>query len=287
MAVGVSRKYVVLLAMLGLGLVAKADDSHDPDVLLAQNNTYGQYLTDFKQRPIYMFAKDSKDTSTCYDQCAINWPPLSFEDKSEPVAGRGLDEKLIGYIKRKDGKVQVTFGGWPLYYYAKDQTSMSFTGQGVGGNWFLLSPKAEAIKTVAPAQQATAATQATTQPAQTQKTQAQQTQTQQAQPAQPNADQTAAIAKLSAEGKEIFAQYCAACHGPEGRGGAGPNLVNINPLKNTSFVSRQIVGGGEQMPAFGNLLNDHQVSAVGTFVRNAWGNAYGIITEEDAKAARQ
>lgn len=258
------RKHLVLLAVLGLGLVAKADDSHDPDVLLGQNAVYGQFLTDYKQRPVYMFTRDAQNASACYDQCAVNWPPLSFEDKSEPVAGRGLDDKLIGYIKRTDGKVQVTYGGWPLYNYAKDQTPTAFGGQGVGGNWFLVSPKGDAIKTNTQAKQAAPVAQA-----------------------QQNNDQTAAIAKLSAEGKEIFAQYCAACHGPEGKGGAGPNLVNINPLKNTSFVARQIVGGGEQMPGFGNLFNDHQVSAVGTFVRNAWGNAYGIITEDDVKEARK
>ncbi len=265
----IQRKHLVLLVVLGLGLIAKADDSRNPDVLLGQSQTFGQYLTNYKGWPVYMFAKDSQGLSTCYDQCAQNWPAIVFEDKSAPVAGPGLDEKLIGYAKRKDGTAQVTYAGWPLYGYMKDQKATDFAGQGVGGNWFLVSPKGEIIKkVVAQAQQAATNTQAQNQQAQ-------------ATPAQ-----TDELKKLVGEGKAVFVQYCAACHGSEGKGGAGPNLVGISVLKNISFVAGQVIGGGEQMPGFGSVLNDHQVSAVATFVRNSWGNNFGILSEADAKAKR-
>ncbi|HEU4742308.1 MAG TPA: c-type cytochrome [Meiothermus sp.] len=273
--ISVWRKALIPFIAVSFIFQANADDSQDPDVLIAQSPTYGQYLTDFKGRPLYLYTKDTKDESTCYEQCATNWPPLTFQDKSHPVAGKGLNEKLIGYTKRKDGKSQITYNDWPLYYFAKDQKSGDFNGQGVGGNWFLVSPKGEAIRAAGQAQQPATQTQ--------QIAQAQQTQPAQ----QPKAADAEAIAKLKAEGQPIFAQYCAACHGAEGKGGTGPNLVGVSPLKNTSFVARQIIGGGEQMPAFGSLLNDHQVAAVGTFVRNSWGNDFGIVTEEDAKAARK
>lgn len=264
------KKVVPLLGLLGLGLVAVADDSHDPDVLVAQNQAYGQYLTDYKGRPLYMFTRDTKDTSTCYDQCALNWPPLVFQDKSEPIAGKGLNDKLIGFSKRKDGKAQITYGGWPLYTYAKDVKAGEINGQGVGGNWFLLSPKGEIIKQVAQAPQ-------------TQQTQAQPTQP--AQPAQPA--QADAIAKLKAEGEPLYGRYCVGCHGVAGAGGVGPKLAGApSILKDPKAVISQVLGGGAQMPGFSTAMNDKEVAALITFVRNSWGNAFGLTTEEEVKARR-
>ena len=66
---------------------------------------------------LYMYTKDTKDTSACYDACATNWPPL-LADKID--AKDGVDAKLIGYTKRTDGKMQVTYNGMPLYYWVKD-----------------------------------------------------------------------------------------------------------------------------------------------------------------------
>ncbi|HYZ61696.1 MAG TPA: c-type cytochrome, partial [Acetobacteraceae bacterium] len=40
------------------------------------------------------------------------------------------------------------------------------------------------------------------------------------------------------------------------------------------------------MPAFAWQLDDEEVAAVATFVRNAWGNAAPAVTADDAKSAR-
>jgi predicted lipoprotein with Yx(FWY)xxD motif len=36
--------------------------------------------------------------------------------------------------------MQVTYNGWPLYGWVKDKTPGDTTGQGVGGNWFVVTP---------------------------------------------------------------------------------------------------------------------------------------------------
>ncbi len=53
---------------------------------------------------------------------------------------------MIGNIQREDGTTQVTYNGWPLYYYAKDQASGDTTGHDIkdfGAEWYLLTPEGE------------------------------------------------------------------------------------------------------------------------------------------------
>lgn len=114
--------------------------------LTITKSALGTIVTDSAGRTLYMFAKDTKDTSVCYDTCATNWPPL-LADKID--AKDGVDATLIGYTKRTDGKMQVTYNGMPLYYFAKDAKPGDTAGQNVGGTWFVLTADGKAIKPVA------------------------------------------------------------------------------------------------------------------------------------------
>ncbi|MDZ7811542.1 MAG: hypothetical protein U5L11_17650 [Arhodomonas sp.] len=62
----------------------------------------------------------------------------------DPVMAKGeLDPALLGAIKRKDGSRQVTYNGWPLYHFVKDQDSGDTSGQdveGFGAEWYLVAP---------------------------------------------------------------------------------------------------------------------------------------------------
>jgi predicted lipoprotein with Yx(FWY)xxD motif len=62
-----------------------------------------------------------------------------------PAAGEGVDAALLGTITRDDGAMQVTYNGWPLYYFADDTAPGDANGQGLGDVWFLVSPTGEAI----------------------------------------------------------------------------------------------------------------------------------------------
>ncbi len=79
---------------------------------------FGEMLFNSKQQAIYIFEKDPADRSVCYTECAQAWPPV-FTD-GEPVAGKGVNVSLLGTVKRRDGKLQVTYAGKPLYYYAHE-----------------------------------------------------------------------------------------------------------------------------------------------------------------------
>jgi predicted lipoprotein with Yx(FWY)xxD motif len=112
-------------------------------VNLGQNDKLGSFLVDDKGMTLYLFTKDTPNTSVCYDKCAVAWPPLLTT--GAPVAGQGVDASKFGTTTRKDGSMQVTYNGWPLYYYEKDKAPGDVTGQGVGGVWYVVSAAGEQI----------------------------------------------------------------------------------------------------------------------------------------------
>jgi predicted lipoprotein with Yx(FWY)xxD motif len=113
-------------------------------VMVTQNALLGSFLADDQGRSLYLFTKDTPDTSNCYDQCEQAWPPLFTLGAAK--AGEGVDAALLGTTTRKDGSVQVTYNSWPLYYFVKDQKPGDVTGQNVGGVWFVISPEGAKIE---------------------------------------------------------------------------------------------------------------------------------------------
>lgn len=112
-------------------------------VAVTQTEKLGQILVDENGRALYMFKKDTPDTSACYDKCEVAWPPLLATDK--PALGNGVDAKLIGTTTRKDGTVQVTYNGMPLYYFFKDAAPGDVKGEGVNDVWYVLAPDGKVV----------------------------------------------------------------------------------------------------------------------------------------------
>jgi predicted lipoprotein with Yx(FWY)xxD motif len=106
----------------------------------------GRILVDSKGVTLYDFPPDIGKTSVCYGACAALWPPLLTHGK--PVAGHGVRASLLGTTKRRDGKLEVTYGGHPLYYFVPDRKPGQTTGQGInqfGGPWWVISPAGKEI----------------------------------------------------------------------------------------------------------------------------------------------
>lgn len=97
-------------------------------------------------------------------------------------------------------------------------------------------------------------------------------------------DEAALIEQHKQIGEPIYAEYCAGCHQANGRGDIGPSLAGNGKLANAAAVHRQIARGGSEMPAFGQVLTPEEILAVGTYIRNSFGNAYGPLTEENIQA---
>jgi predicted lipoprotein with Yx(FWY)xxD motif len=93
---------------------------------------------------LYDFHKDKGGTSSCYGACAGAWPPLLTDGK--PKAEAGAVASQLGTTKRKDGTVQVTYNGWPLYTYAGDKAPGEANGNDIdqfGAEWYALMPNGE------------------------------------------------------------------------------------------------------------------------------------------------
>lgn len=105
---------------------------------VGQSSSLGSILVDSKGMTLYLFIKDTPNTSNCYGNCATLWPPLLTT--GTPTAGSGVDATLLGTTTRTDGTTQVTYNGWPLYYYASDKAAGDTTGENVNSVWFVVTP---------------------------------------------------------------------------------------------------------------------------------------------------
>jgi mono/diheme cytochrome c family protein len=102
-------------------------------------------------------------------------------------------------------------------------------------------------------------------------------------------------------GAAIYRDTCSGCHKIDGSGVPYliPDLAGSAAVasREPTTVLRVILHGaasvatheeptGPQMPSYGWQLDDAQVAAVATYVRNSWGHATGVVPQSAARAAR-
>jgi predicted lipoprotein with Yx(FWY)xxD motif len=133
------RLVVSLLAVaMGFMVAAPVLAQSDPLVKVATDPQLGKILVDSKGMVLYLYSRDEKGVSNCYNQCETNWPILR-PGSGEPTGSADIDGKL-GVIDRNDGTKQVTYNDIPLYYFARDEKPGDTKGQAVGGIWWILPP---------------------------------------------------------------------------------------------------------------------------------------------------
>lgn len=121
----------------------EGDAEADAALVAAAASDLGQILVS-DGMTLYLFTPDDAGASTCYDDCAATWPPLLAD--GDVTVGEGLDQAAFDTVARDDGGEQVTVNGWPLYFFANDAAPGDTNGQGLGGNWWVVSPDGEAIE---------------------------------------------------------------------------------------------------------------------------------------------
>ncbi len=251
-----ARFVLTALGVLGATLLGSMAFAQEPDLRLSEGGEYGPVLIDAAGMSLYLYVEDGVDGEplACLDACVNNWPPLTTD--GDVTVGDGIIESLVGTVERPDGSVQVTYGGHPLYTYARDRAPGDVNGQSLGDVFFLVDVDGVAARERAAKQRAEL--------------------------------DPALYAALFEEGASVFANHCAVCHGAQGLGQIGPGLDDNRILGDETFLIGRILNGFPEhgMPPFRAQLSDRQIAAVATFVRDSWGNEFGAIAEEEVSAMR-
>jgi hypothetical protein len=73
--------------------------------------------------------------------------PVYYKKGAIP-AGKGVRRRLIGTVRRKNGRRQVTYGGRPLYHWYGDRSRGQIGCQAAvefGGTWLVLKPSGKLV----------------------------------------------------------------------------------------------------------------------------------------------
>lgn len=121
---------------------APADDGATE--IIAADSEFGDMLYAGNGQAIYLFDIETDGRPLCYDDCARAWPPVLTE--AAPRALAGAHEMLVGTVARDDGATQVTYNGWPLYFYAAEGLweVKCHNVTGFGGLWLVVTPEGNA-----------------------------------------------------------------------------------------------------------------------------------------------
>jgi mono/diheme cytochrome c family protein len=109
------------------------------------------------------------------------------------------------------------------------------------------------------------------------------------------------INQAFSDGKRIYGQRCATCHGEQGKGKTPhyPPLARNQSIGMSSAVNpiRMVLNGGYPpgtkrnpmpygMPPFAHELNDNEIAAVVTYIRTAWGNRGAPVSAREVNQLR-
>jgi len=89
---------------------------------------------------LYHLTAERGKKLVCKGACVKFWPPLLLKRGAKPTGTKAIKKAKIGTIRRPDGRLQVTYGGFPLYRFAGDVKRGDAKGQGVEKSWFVVTP---------------------------------------------------------------------------------------------------------------------------------------------------
>jgi predicted lipoprotein with Yx(FWY)xxD motif len=105
----------------------------------------GTVLVDGQGKTLYLLTseKGGKVTCTASTGCTKFWPEITLpQGTTAATAGTGAQSSLLGTVKDANGKLAVTYNGWPVYTFVGDSGPGVAHGQGqtsFGGTWYVLN----------------------------------------------------------------------------------------------------------------------------------------------------
>ncbi|HYX89383.1 MAG TPA: hypothetical protein VE753_08440 [Gaiellaceae bacterium] len=141
---------ILALALLAAAVIAPAampEQSASRATLMVHTSRYGKVLFDGRGFVLYAFTRDHR-RSACYGACTKAWPPY-FAPRGRLSVDAGAKRSLLGTVRRRDGRRQVTYAGRPLYYYVGDRSPGQILCQNVveyGGTWLIVRPSGRLVR---------------------------------------------------------------------------------------------------------------------------------------------
>jgi cbb3-type cytochrome c oxidase subunit III len=94
-----------------------------------------------------------------------------------------------------------------------------------------------------------------------------------------------------AVGQSIYSKRCAGCHSANGQGGGGGMFPALAGNKNVAASDPTamlvtIQHGRNMMPSWKGQLSSSDIAAVVTYIRAAWGNKAGPVSDQDVAAVK-
>jgi predicted lipoprotein with Yx(FWY)xxD motif len=141
----------VLVAAVGVGAAMAATGamhSSSGTVRTANSKSFGTILVSSSGRTLYRYTVDGKGVNRCSGDAACNeyWPPLLIKATAKPTAGSGAKAALLGTIKAAHGMRQVTYAGFPLYFFSGDKAGGQVSGQAFQSQWYVVNAKGALVK---------------------------------------------------------------------------------------------------------------------------------------------
>jgi len=143
-----TRLLLVVLIVAALGVdVASAATHVSRSTVTVRSSSYGRILFDGRGFALYAFTRDPRGRSVCSGACATAWPPYLVNGRARTAAG--VKSSLLGTTRRANGRLQMTYGGRPLYYYIGDRKPGQVLCQNVsafGGHWLVMRPNGRLVR---------------------------------------------------------------------------------------------------------------------------------------------
>jgi predicted lipoprotein with Yx(FWY)xxD motif len=142
---------LALVAVAGAG-AAMAATAHThtsaATVKVVKSGKFGSILVGSNGRTLYRYTLDRKGVNRCSGNATCNkyWPALLVKPAVKPTVGTGAKAGLVGTIKATHGMRQVTYAGFPLYFFAGDKKAGQTTGQGFQSEWYVVNTAGAFVK---------------------------------------------------------------------------------------------------------------------------------------------
>jgi predicted lipoprotein with Yx(FWY)xxD motif len=143
---------LLLVAVAGAGAAMAATASTHAQksgtVWAVKSKSFGMILVGKGGKTLYRYTLDSKGINRCTSNatCAKYWSQLLIKSTANPTVGSGASAGLLGTIKAAHGMRQVTYAGFPLYFFSGDSAAGQTKGQGFLKEWYVVNTKGAFVK---------------------------------------------------------------------------------------------------------------------------------------------